>query len=214
MRHPVLAQLVLALGVAFAAGSCATMTPEACQVADWGALGVVDGQAGATLQKFEARQTDCAKVGVQADFNAYARGRDSGLRNFCQPGSGFHAGLSGYTYQGVCPGALEADFMLGYADGRVAYDARQALSSAESAVSSARSERNGIEEKLTHFQSELTRKDATEAEKATARTRIEELRRDRRRAEDRIRDAEFDRNRAAFNADRVRADIGMRWGSW
>lgn len=214
MRKSILAPLVLAFGAAFVASSCATMTPEACQVADWGALGAVDGQAGATLQRFEARQADCAKIGVQADFNAYSRGRDSGLRNFCQPGSGFHAGLAGYTYQGVCPGALEADFMLGYSDGRMAYDVRQALSSAESAVASARSERDSIEEKIRGIEGDARKPGVSEADKAAARKRVDELRADRRRAEDRIRDAEFDRGRAAFNADRVRADIGMRWGSW
>ncbi len=71
------------LGALFLVVSCQTMTPEACQVADWHALGIVDGEAGANLSKFEARQSDCAKTGVKADFAAYDAGRLSGLRTFC-----------------------------------------------------------------------------------------------------------------------------------
>ena len=205
---------LLALGALFFLSSCQTMSPEACAVADWRALGEVDGAAGASLSTFEARQNDCAKVGITANFEAYSTGRQWGLQSFCQPASGWRAGLSGYSYAGVCPADLEGQFLLGYRDGASAYQVKQALSSAESAVSSARSERDGIAEKITHFQGELRRPDATDQEKATARTRLDELDRDMRRARDRIRDAESDRDRAGYNLDRARFDIGMRWGSW
>jgi hypothetical protein len=190
------------------------MSPEACQSADWRALGEVDGAAGATLAKYEARTNDCAKVGITPDFKSYALGRDYGLQSFCQPGSGFRAGLNGYSYAGICTGAMEADFMDGYRDGARAYAARQELSSAESAISSARSERDRLQGKIRAFEETLRRPDATDAEKAEARKRINEVQDDMRRTRDRIRDAESDRDRAGYNLDRVRFEIGSRWGGW
>jgi hypothetical protein len=207
-------RILLVVGLALLAGSCATMSPEACQSADWRALGEVDGAAGATLSKYEARSNDCAKVGITPDFPAYSLGRDYGLQSFCQPASGFRAGLNGYSYAGVCTGASEADFMLGYRDGARAYAARQELSSAESAVSSARSERDRLQDKIRAFEETLRRPDATDAEKAEARKRIGEVQDDMRRTRDRIRDAEHDRDRAGYALDRVRFDIGSRWGGW
>ncbi len=206
-------RIFLIAGLALLA-SCQTMSPEACQTANWRALGEVDGAAGATLSKFEARQNDCAKTGVTADFASYALGRDYGLQTFCQPASGFRAGLSGYSYAGVCTGHMEADFMLGYSDGARAYAARQEMSSAESAVASARSERDRLQDKIKAFEETLRKPGATDAEKAEARRRINEVQDDLRRARDRIRDAESDRDRAGYGLDRVRFDIGSRWGSW
>ncbi|HWA23997.1 MAG TPA: DUF2799 domain-containing protein [Caulobacterales bacterium] len=207
-------RIFLIVALALLAASCETMSPQACQSADWRALGEVDGAAGAALSKYEARQNDCAKAGITADFASYSVGRDYGLQTFCQPASGFRAGLNGYAYAGVCPGAMEADFMSGYRDGARAYAARQELSSAESAVSSARSERDRLQDKIKAFEETLRRPSATDAEKAEARKRIGEVQDDLRRARDRIRDAESDRDRAGYALDRVRFDIGSRWGSW
>lgn len=202
------------LGALFLAASCQTMTPEACQVADWHALGVIDGEAGASLSRFEARQSDCAKAGVKADFAAYDAGRLSGLRNFCQPGSGFKAGLSGYSYAGACPADLESAFMLGYRDGAAAYQVKQALSSAESELSSARSARDDLAAKLDLFRRQANDSKASEQDKAYARQRVSDLEPEMRRARERIRDAENARDRAGFNLDRAHYDIGMRWGAW
>ncbi len=207
-------RIFLIVGLAVLAASCETMSPEACQTADWRALGEVDGAAGAPLSKFEARQNSCAKVGITPDFATYSLGRDYGLQSFCQPASGFRAGLNGYAYAGVCTGASEADFMSGYRDGARAYSAKQALSSAESAVSSARSERDRLQDKIKAFDETLRRPDATDAEKAEARKRKDEVSGDLRRAFDRIRDAESDRDRAGRDLDRVRYEIGSRWGGW
>lgn len=207
-------RIFLIIGLALLAASCETMSPQACQSANWRALGEVDGAAGAALSKYEARSSDCAKAGVTADFASYSLGRDYGLQTFCQPASGFRAGVSGYAYAGVCTGAAEADFMQGYRDGARAYAAKQALSSADSAVSSARSERDRLQEKIRAFDETLRKPGATDAEKAEARKRKDEVQGDLRRAFDRIRDAESDRDRAGFALDRVRFDIGSRWGSW
>jgi chromosome segregation ATPase len=104
--------------------------------------------------------------------------------------------------------------MLGYRDGARAYQAKQALSSAESAVSSARSERDRLQDKIKAFEETLRKPGATDAEKAEARKRLDEVQRDLRRARDRIRDAESDRDRAGYALDAVRYDLGSRWGSW
>ncbi len=104
--------------------------------------------------------------------------------------------------------------MMGYRDGAAAYQVKQALSSAESDVSSARGERDRIDEKIRAFQADLRKPDVSAADKANAQKRIDELQPDLRRARDRIRDAESARDRAGYNLDRAHRDIGMQWGAW
>jgi hypothetical protein len=194
--------------------SCATMSPKQCAVADWRSLGFQDGNAGAGMLKFSEREEVCAKAGVQADLTAYQAGRQDGLRNFCQPSSGFRAALNGYTYQGACPANLEADFMLGYQDGAAAYAVKQAMSSAQSALDSARNEIDRLDEKVSYFESIARDSSKPQADRDGARDRARELRRDRDEAIRKERDAERELFRRQLDFDRARADIGMRWGAW
>ena len=194
--------------------SCETMTADECASADWNAIGRQDGAAGATMSKFADREQSCTKKGFTADMRAYRVGRDAGLGAFCQPQSGWRAGLSGYSYEGVCPPGLEAGFLNGYQDGAFAYKAKQAVSSAEGAVNSARSEVDRLSDKIDAFDKAARDPQKSKDERDSARQRANELRRDRDDARDKVRDAE----RAAYDAqrglDRAHYDLAGRWGAW
>lgn len=54
--------------------------------------------------------------------SAYERGRETGLREFCRPASGFKFGAGGSRYAGVCPADLEDEFLDAYASGHHLYE--------------------------------------------------------------------------------------------
>lgn len=141
-------KLVLALGIAFALGGCATMSGEECMATDWSAVGYEDGARGYTSDRFATHRKACAKHGVTADFGAYQSGREQGLREYCQPGRGFDVGASGGRYYGVCDVQLEGDFL-------DAYNAGAQLYSLRSNVNRANAEINARERELEELRDQM-----------------------------------------------------------
>jgi hypothetical protein len=110
--HPLKTSFALACLVLLV--SCASMTPEECQRANWREVGQRDGQRGETLALMDKRSEDCDKVGVALDAQAYTLGRESGLRNYCRLENAVPLGLGGAGYAGVCPPEVEAIFVPRY----------------------------------------------------------------------------------------------------
>lgn len=115
-------------------GGCATMSPEECAVADWEHLGERDGRFGQPPEFFGRRASDCEEAGYGADQTAWRRGWDRGIADFCTPDNGFRKGLEGYSYEHICPGLLESDFLEGYEPGIAVHDAQSRLEQTESEV--------------------------------------------------------------------------------
>ena len=102
-------------------GSCATMSPEECQLANWREVGQRDGQQGALLSLLGQRAEDCAKVDVAIDQQAYQQGRALGLRSYCRLENAVPLGLSGASYAGVCAPEIESLFVPRYQAARAVY---------------------------------------------------------------------------------------------
>lgn len=117
-----------------AIGGCATMSPEECAVADWEHLGERDGRSGQPPEYLGRRASDCEEAGYEADQTAWRRGWDRGIADFCTPNNGFRKGLEGYSYEPICPGRLESDFLDGYEPGIAIHDARSRLEKTESEI--------------------------------------------------------------------------------
>lgn len=107
--------------------SCATMSPEECKVADWHAVGQQDGLQGAPLSLLGQRAEDCAKVDVGIDTASYAKGRDLGLSSYCRLENAVPLGLSGASYAGVCPPAIDGLFRMRYQLARAVFALRAEL---------------------------------------------------------------------------------------
>jgi hypothetical protein len=203
---------VLAAGLA----ACATppMEPSQCAVADWRALGYQDGAAGAAPEKFASREADCARAGYAANFALYSEGRAAGLRDFCSPENGFRQGLDGSSDRSqICPSDLMFAFRLAHEDGARINRAKSSLSSAESTLSSKRSERDRLERKIRGNEDGLFTTQEP-AEQQRIRDELRRLREDRNDAEDDIRDAEREVRDAQHELDRLRAQFAGRWGAW
>lgn len=212
MKLKVLA-VVATTGAMLALTGCETMSPEACRLADWRALGYQDGADGASVEKFSRRQQSCAKAGVVGDFDLYAKGRDEGLRSFCRPDNGFQVGLRGSSYGNVCPADLDGPFRLAYLDGARAHEALGALRSVESALSRLRSDRTELERKISANEASLIAAQ-TDEERKRYRDELIRLRDQRSNLDYELRSKESELSGRNSDLARVRAEIGFRWGSW
>ncbi len=156
--------------------ACTTMTPNECKVADWGAVGLRDGLAGEPRSMLDARAKDCAEAGVQVGTVQYLQGRDQGLLSYCQLPNAARFGLDGKSYRGVCPVQIDAEFRRRHALGKAVYDAREELRSQE--------RRRDAQEKKVD-------KAGSDDERRRAREVLRDIDRDIRRAEIRLRDADW-----------------------
>lgn len=113
---------------------CASMNADECTNSDWSAIGYEDGSRGYTTERFTSRRKACAKHGVTADFQAYQMGRKQGLQEFCQPARGYHLGVNGGHYNGVCAAEFEPDFLDAYRAGYKLHTLRSNVASANSQI--------------------------------------------------------------------------------
>jgi Protein of unknown function (DUF2799) len=156
--------------------ACTTMTPNECRTADWGAVGLRDGLAGESRGQLDARVKDCAEVGVQVGTLQYLQGRDQGLQSYCQMPNAARFGLDGKAYRGVCPVQIDAEFRRRHALGKAVHDAREELRGQE--------RRRDAQEKRID-------KAANDDERRKAREGLRDIDRDIRRAEIRLREADW-----------------------
>jgi len=169
---PNLRHLAGMLGSALLLASCATMSPEECQLADWREVGLRDGLRGETLALLGKRADDCSKVNVAIDQQAYQQGRIQGLQSYCRLDQAVPLGLSGAGYAGVCPPETEALFVPRYQAGRAVYVLRAELRGLDD--SAQRLERRLLD--LRRDEELRLRNASTDAERSKVRREIEDER--------------------------------------
>jgi hypothetical protein len=204
--------LASAVAALIALSGCETMSAEECAVADWRQLGYSDADRNGQ-DNLANRAESCAEKGIAADTAAYRQGFDDGLRAFCQPHRGFEFGVRGGSFNGYCPGDLDGDFRYAYSDGRRVYDLQQAINQAQSAVNTAISRREELDDDI-RGQEGLLQQATTEDERRRIRATIEGMRRERRDANDDIRVAQDQLPNLNYQMSRLRSELSNRWGSW
>ena len=112
--------------------SCATMTPEECQHANWLDIGVKDGLSGEPMATLDDRIGICRKAGVVLDTGRYVTGRDQGLQTYCRIENAVALGLNGSYYAGACPPMIDVEFRRRYDLAHAVYQARTELANIES----------------------------------------------------------------------------------
>jgi Protein of unknown function (DUF2799) len=121
------------------------MSKDECLAVDWREIGYEDGVAGYPGDHIAQHRKACAKYGVRADLGLYQQGRAQGLREFCQPANGYHIGVRGGGYAGVCPAELEQSFLAAFDSGHELYVLTARVSGAEAELESKRRELARIE---------------------------------------------------------------------
>ncbi len=84
---------------------CATLSKEECMTGNWEAIGYGDGAAGRSAQRISEHNKACAKVGVAPDYQAWRKGREQGLTQYCTANNAYQMGLRGQPLNAVCVGS-------------------------------------------------------------------------------------------------------------
>ena len=122
MRLSRLTVLTLPLvGSALILASCATLSKEQCMVGDWQAIGYSDGVAGYYADRLSLHAKACAKAGVAPDYQAWERGRQQGLKQYCSADNAFALGRLGQPLNSVCPAEVSQRLQNINAQGREYY---------------------------------------------------------------------------------------------
>lgn len=98
-------RIALLIPLAVALAGCESMSVSECRVADWTRVGMADGSAGVSEQRIASYTEDCGKAGVMPNAQAYRRGWDAGIVQFCTPANGWREGVQGNSGKAsVCQG--------------------------------------------------------------------------------------------------------------
>lgn len=106
---------------------CATLSKQECLTGNWEAIGFSDGAAGRSAERLNSHNKACAKVNVAPDYQAWERGRQAGLKQYCTQDNAYQTGKHGYTLNAVCPADVTANLQRINADGRRYHDAEVQL---------------------------------------------------------------------------------------
>jgi hypothetical protein len=119
--------LLFLAGLGLVLSGCTTLSREECESGDWNKIGLQDGRDGRTDDRYLLHAKACSLERSDATRSAYTAGREKGLAIYCTDVRGYREGALGQRYLGVCPKALEPDFLKGFELGRRIYqlEARQ-----------------------------------------------------------------------------------------
>ena len=139
-----------------------------CTTVDWRTVGYEDGVAGRSGQRIGEYRKACAAHGVTPDLNAYLSGRDQGMREYCQPDTGYQLGVRGNGLATSCPADLKEDFESAYHSGYELHTRRARVSDAQNELDSAHRELTQIDENLIATSSLVLAHDTDNAVRAQA----------------------------------------------
>jgi hypothetical protein len=189
---------------------CASMSKEECRAVDWRTVGYEDGAAGRGSGAVSSRRKACAAAGVTLDLDAYQAGRAQGLREYCQPETGFRIGEQGGGYGGFCPPDLAPAFSQAYESGRELLAHEYRLRSTRSRIAATRHELEEIEHHLTHEGLAVVSDDTSSEARAQALVESTQLAERHERLKDELRHLEQDERRYARELEDFQAQLAAR----
>lgn len=154
------------------AGGCAVISENECQAGLWYERGIEDGARGRSQATVYQIAQKCHEYGVRTDTEAWQRGHEAGIEQFCTPENGFVVGRRGHNYEGVCTGPTADLFLANYERGLAVYQAEQQYAALERQYYEAEREVVRIE----HALEEAETKDEARALRSQRRSLLRELR--------------------------------------
>ncbi|WP_295803857.1 DUF2799 domain-containing protein [uncultured Microbulbifer sp.] len=162
-KHLTAAAVLIAVG---GINGCAVISEEECQAGLWYERGIQDGARGRSQATVYQIAQKCHEYGVRTDTEAWMRGHEEGVEQYCTPENGFVQGRNGRNYEGVCTGPTADLFLANYQQGLAVYQAEQQYLALEK----------------SYYQAEREYYRVTEAlEKAETKEEVRSLRAERRR---------------------------------
>ena len=168
-------RLISFLLVAGILSGCTVMNEQECAYSDWTAVGYEDGADGRSSDRFGDYRRACADFGITPDFAAWQEGRERGLVEYCQPLRGFQVGQSGGSYNGVCSGDMEPDFLEAYRLGSELFSLQTQLSAVVSRLASNAEDIADIDADVAEIESIIILDDTTALERAALLEDMREL---------------------------------------
>ncbi|MEN1928384.1 DUF2799 domain-containing protein [Luteimonas sp. MJ250] len=191
---------------------CATMSRDQCMAGNWERAGYQDGAAGHAPSRLADHEAACMAHGISVDARLYLAARERGLEEYCTPYRGFEAGSNGRSYAGVCPAWAEADFLAGYADGRVVHDARQYVERARSEISTQEHRIRQLRKDTDRTRERIGRDGISAEDRKELERELRRLRDDTRRAEDELGHAHRRHGLAERELDQVMRRLPSMYG--
>lgn len=145
-------KFIAALLLAISLGGCASLSEKECLTADWESIGYRDGSRGYDAGRVASHGEACSEYSISPDRKEYEAGRLRGLELFCTGRNGVQVGRQGSTYSGVCPAALEPDFLQGYDLGRQLNEFDQHLSELHNRIEETQRELRRKDPPLTDYE--------------------------------------------------------------
>jgi hypothetical protein len=96
---------------------CATLSKDECLRGEWSTVGYQDGAQGYPAKQFYEHVAACREHGVMPRQDAYLKGREQGLKQYCTMEMGLREGQAIRNYQVVCPAKTQPLFLQGYIQG-------------------------------------------------------------------------------------------------
>ncbi|MFC6633161.1 DUF2799 domain-containing protein [Microbulbifer taiwanensis] len=104
---------------------CAVVSEEECQAGLWYERGLQDGARGRGQSLVYEIAQRCQEYGARVDSEAWLRGHEEGVEQFCTPENGYYQGRRGNSYEGVCTGPTADLFMVEYRRGLADFQMQQ-----------------------------------------------------------------------------------------
>lgn len=106
-----LKSLVTVIGCSFALVACVPhLNEQQCKSISWYQIGVEDGSHGKFQRDLTRAISDCSKFNLSVNTADYSKGWHAGTMQFCQPNRAYQLGISGQTFNHVCPASVSASF--------------------------------------------------------------------------------------------------------
>ncbi len=169
------------------------MDKEECRTVDWRTIGYEDGAHGYGADRIAQHRKACAKHDVTPDLDSYLRGRDAGLREYCQPANGFRVGSAGHGYNGQCPADLDHAFADAYEAGRHLHQLQSRVDTCSQQLYSKRRELERAEEDIVRQSALAISSESTTEQRAQAVVDVKHLSERVGRLKTQIRQLEKDR---------------------
>ncbi len=119
--------------------SCATLSRQECQGANWHDIGESDGSKGLPLSRISRHADACRRFSIVPDRQAWMEGHRIGARRFCTPANAFALGVRGGKNHGICQADQRAAFESVYKLGRRHHELASEIRSLEFQIESAKS---------------------------------------------------------------------------
>lgn len=146
---------------------------------DWQGIGYSDGLQGKPETFLSEHQEACSEYNIRLNLELYLRGRNDGLKTYCDAGNGYRLGRNGTDYTYVCPAILEISFLKAYNEGRVIYLQEQRVRQLEKKVRLQQDEISDLNAKIKETERRLISDGLSSIERHRLLTELRELEDDR-----------------------------------